>query len=42
VEFPKYGARRRDAAISVASVPTPATKTTPVSVALNDSFKTSS
>src|SRR5215216_2749201 len=28
VELPKYGARRRDAAISVASVPVPAVKTT--------------
>src|SRR5918992_2216619 len=33
VELPKYGASRRDAAISVASEPTPAAKTTPVRVA---------
>ena len=38
VELPKYGASRRDAAISVASDPTPAAKTTPVSVAWKESF----
>jgi hypothetical protein len=33
VELPKYGASILEAAISVASVPMPAAKTTPVSVA---------